>query len=214
MNKPYIPETWVADQRRKTMFEKYHPYRPDIFIAVLCTLIMCCVVALCFAPRESDEVVEPVVFAEEIDGPALDVEPPRTYFDVPLDKDLQDHIFDTCESYSVDPAIVVAMIERESTFRAGVIGDNNRSFGLMQIQPKWHMERMKKLGMYELLDPYQNVVVGVDFIHELLGYGRGTTWALMAYNGGPSYANKMRENGQVSDYAKDIIVRAHELERK
>lgn len=155
-----------------------------------------------------------VVLAEEIDGPALDVEPPRVYFDVPLEKDLQDHIFDTCESYSVDPAIVVAMIERESTFRAGVIGDNNRSFGLMQIQPKWHMERMKKLGMYELLDPYQNIVVGVDFIHELLGYGKGTTWALMAYNGGPSYANKMRESGQVSDYAKDIIVRAHELERK
>lgn len=194
------------------MPNKYNIYRSsDIFIAVVCTCIMICVVALCFSPRESEEVID-TVSAEEIDGPALEEEPPRVYFDVPLDEELQDHIFDICESYSVNPAIIIAMIERESTFRVGAIGDSNKSFGLMQIQPKWHMERMDRLGMHELLDPYQNVVIGVDYVYELLGYGRGTTWALMAYNGGPSYANKMRSSGQVSDYAKDIIVRAHELE--
>lgn len=113
-----------------------------------------------------------------------------SYFDVPLSEDLQDHIFRECEKYNVDPAIVVAMIERESTFRESVVGDNGNSFGLMQIQPRWHKARMERLGCHNLLDPYQNVTVGVDLLAELINMGRGLDWALMAYNGGPGYANK------------------------
>lgn len=186
----------------------------DIFVSLfICVLVILACYFMTEDPVESVPVEESIVLTEEIDDPDLDVEEPRRYFDVPLEKDLQDHIFDTCEFYSVDPAIVIAMIERESKFKINAIGDNKRSFGLMQIQTKWHTERMRKLGMYDLLDPYQNVVVGVDYIHELLGYGHGLPWALMAYNGGPSYANKLSESGVVSDYAKEIIVRAHEIER-
>lgn len=133
------------------------------------------------------------------------------YFDVPLSEDLQDHIFMVCESYGIDPAIVIAMIQRESNFVIDIVGDNGNSFGLMQIQPRWHRDRMEKLGCTDLLNPYQNVNVGVDYLAELFEKGKSVEWVLMAYNGGPSYANKKAANGEVSTYARDVISESERL---
>lgn len=133
------------------------------------------------------------------------------YFDVPLSEDLQDHIFMVCESYGIDPTIVIATIQRESNFVIDIVGDNGNSFGLMQIQPRWHRDRMEKLGCTDLLNPYQNVNVGVDYLAELFGKGKSVEWVLMAYNGGPSYANKKAANGEVSTYARDVIAKSERL---
>ena len=134
------------------------------------------------------------------------------YFDVPLSTDLQDYIFEVCRSYNISPALIVAIIERESNYNVDNIGDNGESFGLMQIQAKWHQERMDILGCDDLMDPYQNILVGTDYLAELFGSGNGIEWALMAYNGGPSYANNMVSQGLISDYAKDVLYIYGELE--
>lgn len=134
-------------------------------------------------------------------------------FDVPLDSALQLHIVHTCENYAIDPAIVFAMIERESQYTADVIGDNGRSFGLMQIQKRWHLERMERLGVTDLLDPYQNVVVGIDVLAELIDRDKGLYWAIMAYNGGPSYANRMMAADTLSDYACYVIAASERIKQ-
>lgn len=136
-----------------------------------------------------------------------------TYFDVPLSKDLQNYIFKVCKSYDVDPSIIIAMIWKESTYRVDVMGDNGNAYGLMQIQPRWHKERMKKLGVTDLLDPYQNVLVGIDYFAELYHKKDSYTWALMAYNGGPDYANKLTKSGKVSSYASAILQKQKDLKR-
>lgn len=140
-------------------------------------------------------------------------QPARTYFDVPLKKELQDYIFDICDSYNVDPELIVSMIFYESSFRSGVIGANNSgySYGLMQIMPRWNQDRMDRLECQNLLDPYQNVLVGTDLISEYIEEGRGVEWALMAYNGGPSYANRKASEGIVSVYATRVTAYAGEL---
>lgn len=136
------------------------------------------------------------------------------YFDVPLEEKLQDHIFALCDESGIDPAIVVAIIDRESKFTADAIGDRGRSYGLMQIQPRWHEARMEKLGVTDLLDPYQNVTVGIDILGELVDSGRSIEESLMIYNGGYALANKHKEAGTLSDYATYVLNYASELERK
>lgn len=142
---------------------------------------------------------------------AMPVEPEQVqekqYFDVPLDHDLQDYIETLCEVHHIDPAIVVAMIGQESNYQADVVGDGGDSFGLMQVQPKWHQERMDMLGCTDLLDPYQNVLVGVDYLAELIERDKGIEWALAAYNAGATGANK----GYGSTYASNVLARAGEL---
>lgn len=144
---------------------------------------------------------------------ALEPEP-IGYFNVPLSEDLQNHIFELCDSYNVNPAMVVAMIERESSYRASAIGDNGRSYGLMQIQPRWNQERMDKLNCQDLLDPYQNIAVGIDLIAELQETGKSTEWVLMAYNGGQYYANNKVAQGVVSEYARTVMSNAIVLDKE
>ena len=134
------------------------------------------------------------------------------YYDVPLSEELQLHIFKECEKHNIAPAIIIAMIEQESDFDASDIGDNGNSYGLMQIQPKWHQERMDRLGCTDLIDPFQNVTVGIDYVAALKDKNNDLYWVLMAYNAGPSKATEWFNNGIYSEYALEVVERASELE--
>ena len=127
------------------------------------------------------------------------------YYNVPLSPDIQDHIFKVCEEYNIRPEIVIAMIRKESYFTIDIMGDNGAAYGLLQVHPRWHQDRMDRLGVTDLFDPCQNITVAVDYLAECLRLGRGSyDWALMAYNGGPSYAIEMTEKGEVSYYAQIV----------
>ena len=162
-------------------------------------------------PSEPEDAVIDILVAPVVDTAKV-VE--KRYYDIPLDKDLQDHIFEICKERDIDPAIVIGIIERESDFRPKLMGDGGKSYGLMQVMKKWHVGRMKKLGVTNLKDPYQNVLVGIDYLDELIDRDRGVEWALMAYNGGPSYANRKSASGVVTDYARGVLGYAGGLDMK
>ncbi len=127
------------------------------------------------------------------------------YYNVNLPTEVQECIITECEKYNINPSIVIAMIERESQFIPDIIGDNGNSFGLMQIQPRWHTNRMEKLGCTDLLNPIQNVKVGIDYLGELYIRYNDIAKALVAYNRG-SY------NGTITNYAYSVMARANEVE--
>ena len=106
------------------------------------------------------------------------------------------------------------MIEVESQYNAEMVGDNGNSQGLMQIQKCWHEERMNKLGTYDLLNPYDNVTVGVDFLAEQLEQGKGVEWALTAYNGGEARADRIAEYGGISEYAYKVLIAKERIEKQ
>ena len=134
-----------------------------------------------------------------------------TGYDVPLSIDLQRKIKIICDDYEIDMTLILAMIKYESSFDPGVMGDGQESFGLMQIQPKWHEDRMRRLGVTDLLDPEQNVRVGADLLSELLSKEKGTEWALMAYNGGEAFADRFAAQGSISDYASRVLEYREEI---
>lgn len=158
-------------------------------------------VAECPATEEATEQVSLVEEAEETTEEATE---PTLLYDVPMDEELQLHIIKTAEANGIDPAIVIAMAWKESTYRSDAIGDGGNSLGLLQIQPRWHGGRMDKLGCGDLLDPYQNVTVGVDYLCELLSKYGDMGKALTAYNRG-HYA------GEVTNYAWSVMAKAEEL---
>jgi hypothetical protein len=134
------------------------------------------------------------------------------YFDVPLSENLQNHIFTLCEEHNLDPSLVIAMIWKESNYIDSAIGDNGNSLGLMQIQPRWNQSRMSRLNCPDLMDPYQNVTVGIDILAELFASDKPVEWVLMSYNGGSAYANSKWTNGEVSSYAKTVLSNIYILE--
>lgn len=125
-------------------------------------------------------------------------------YDVPLDEDLQIHIINLCEEKHIDPAIVMAMAYKESTYRTDAIGDGGKSYGLLQVQPRWHYKRMQELGCTDLLDPYQNVMVAIDYLAEQIERYGDLAKGLTAYNAG-SY------KGTITKYAKTVMAMAEDL---
>ena len=133
------------------------------------------------------------------------------FYDVPLSEDLQMHTFYQCDGWSIAPSIILALMERESDCVESAIGDDGNSFGLMQIQPQWWQDVMDKLGCDDLLDPYQNITVGVAIIAQLVEINPDPYWVLMAYNMGPDKATELYNKGIYSDYAIEVLERASEL---
>ena len=140
-------------------------------------------------------------------------EPTYNLCDIPLDAELQIWVFDYCKDKKLNPYLIFAMCERESQYKADAVGDSGRSLGIMQIQEQWHQERMDRLGCTDLLNPYQNVTVGIDILLDLYSKNDNTTWVLMAYNGGVAYADRYYEAGNISEYAEGIMARAEELKQ-
>ena len=140
-------------------------------------------------------------------------EPTYKLCDIPLDEELQIWVFDYCKDKHISPYLVFAMCERESQYKADAVGDRGNSLGIMQIQPRWHQERMDRLGCTDLLNPYQNVTVGIDILLDLYSKNEDTAWVLMAYNGGVAYADRHYGAGNISEYAECIMARAEELEQ-
>lgn len=142
--------------------------------------------------------------AEPAETEPVEALPPIALYDVPLSEELQIHIIETAKVNGIDPAIIFAIAHRESNYKADVIGDNGASVGLMQVQPYWHSERMERLGCTDLLDPFQNVTVAVDYLVELLTRYGTIDKALVAYNKG-HYA------GTITEYAKAVLGLAEEV---
>lgn len=157
--------------------------------------------------------------AKQIEEPAEPVEivldelPEPETWDVPLEKDLQLFIADLCETVSIEPELVLAIIENESQWNPEAVGDGGRSFGLMQVQRWCHKDRMNRLGCDDLLDPYQNVLVGIDILAEKMAKYDTTGEALTAYNAGDSgaYKHYFSKGIYANDYAKEVLARAEEL---
>lgn len=98
----------------------------------------------------------------------------------------------TSEYYpDVDPDYVYAMIYHESRFKPDAVNKKTGVIGLMQISPKWHTERAKSLGVTDLTDPYGNILVGCDILHELT-QKEDFNYAMNFFAGGYPYANRYR----------------------
>lgn len=102
--------------------------------------------------------------------------------DVPLDGDTQALLRAACEEAGIPYELALAVIRQETEFR-NVVGDDGRSVGYMQVQERWHKDRMDRLGVTDLTDSYSNFRVGCDYLAELLGR-YPLEDALTAYNSG------------------------------
>lgn len=120
-------------------------------------------------------VLEPVPEAE----PAAEPEEETISFtyreEIPLSEELQEALWEACQEYSIDTALVLGVIEVESTFRTDAVSCVG-CYGLMQLNPAYFPSD---------LSPAENIQHGVKFLAELLErYSGDEGAALTAYNAG------------------------------
>ena len=99
----------------------------------------------------------------------------------------EQYIQEACKLYGVDPALVKAVIECESSFNPNAVSSAG-AVGLMQLMPA----TAKGLGVNNSYDPRQNIHGGVKYLADLIKNFKGDLrLALSGYNmGGNAVKNK------------------------
>lgn len=130
--------------------------------------------------------------------------------DTYLSKEIQGYCVEIGEMYCVQPEILMAQIEAESS--GDVNARNGDCIGLMQISMKWHKVRAEHLKAYDMWNPYNNILIGCDYLAELLEEHGDIAYCLDIFNGNIQ-AKYNYENGIMSEYATKVLERSAELER-
>ena len=130
------------------------------------------------------------VFAEEIEFTSNQIEIHRFARDI-------------CENYEhVTPELAIAVIQKESLYDPEAT--NGGCVGLMQVSKKYNKYRAEDLGVEDFFDPYGNILIGVDFLNELIDTYEDVNLALMLYNMKWDSAFNLYKQGKISSYAKDV----------
>lgn len=122
-----------------------------------------------------------------------------------------DHILEMSneigKEYNICPELLQSIAFQESRFQADA--QNGGCTGLMQVNPAWHKDRMRELGVTDLYDPEQNMEVAADYLQELFGRYEDVGTVLMVYHGEAGAVSKI----EPSQYADEILERSAALER-
>lgn len=114
------------------------------------------------------------------------------------------------EAYGICPELLQALIEIESSGNPKAV--NGACKGLCQIYGKYHGDRMERLGICDLYDERENILIAADYLAELIKKYGEISLVLDVYNGN-SMAQQNFDKGIISDYAGAILKRSEELER-
>lgn len=130
---------------------------------------------------------------------------------VPLDVNLQKHVYAVSKEYGVDYTLLMAIMQQESQFDVYARSDAG-DFGLMQINRINHPALSVTLGIHDFLDPYDNVRAGAYMLRDLFDKYQDTNKVLMAYQMGEAGAAACWEQGITeSQYSRSVLRIQREL---
>lgn len=118
---------------------------------------------------------------------------------------------DVGSKYGISPEFLTAVAYYESRYKPSA--KNGSCTGLMQVSSRWHSSRMRKLGVSNLNDPYGNMLVAADYLHELFEKYEDPAMVLMTYNGDSRAKSYWNGSSNMSTYAHNILEKSQSMER-
>ena len=129
-----------------------------------------------------------------------------------LPVELQEFTYYLCEAYYIDFEFVMAVMYKESSFRADVISGTS-DYGLMQINKCNHATLTDALGITDFTDPYQNIHGGIYLLRGLFEKYEDPALVCMAYNLGEYGASVLWNKGVYeTSYSRKVLSVADEYE--
>ena len=107
----------------------------------------------------------------------------------------------------IDPFLIAAMVQVESSFRPDVVSSKG-AVGLMQIMPETAVWLGQQKGISvqveNLTNPEENIQLGTLYLDYLLKRFPTECSALAAYNGGQGNVRRWLEEGQWDGYFRSV----------
>lgn len=107
---------------------------------------------------------------------------------------------------NIDERLLMAMAQKESTFKTDAVGGSGGPVGILQILPS--TAKMYGIERSELFDPHVNIEFGAKYIGDKLDYYDNKTIALTAYNQGGTAISRGSYNtryaGRITSAENDL----------
>lgn len=128
---------------------------------------------------------------------------------------MQQFTYIICQQNGVDYTLALAIMEVESGYKWDAYCSEG-SQGYMQVNVKWHEDRMDKLNVDNVENPYFNIMVAVDYLAELQGRFDTEAEVLTAYNYGVTGAYKHVWNKGLTEtkYSKAVQQAKQRIEKQ
>ncbi len=115
--------------------------------------------------------------------------------------DYKEYVIACSEEYGVDPYLLLAVINTESSFQEDAVS-NKGAAGLMQLTESTAQWVADKMGsddykQTDLYDPKTNIMMGAWYLADLQDQFSSTELALAAYNAG---------RGKVTEWITDTVI--------
>jgi soluble lytic murein transglycosylase-like protein len=164
----------------------------------------------------------PIQNSESENLPIPDQPIRETISNKPIDKNeiINNYVRDVCAAYNkdvdesekIEPELIMSVIYHESRYDPKA--KNGKCIGLMQVSTYWHQARAEKLGVTDFYDPHSNILLGVDYLSELLKDSKDIRLALMYYSMKHIDALEMYKRGEISVYAKSVLATAEVYKKR
>ena len=177
---------------------------------------MYCGTLVCSATTPGELTEDTTIIVEQSDAPVLEVATEPTTLEIKtngrtLDAELQNTMIEMCEKYDVPFALALAVAEQESRFNPEAVS-STCDYGMMQIN-KINFKWLREKGI-EPLDYKGNIEAGVLMLSQAVKKYGDYNLALMAYNGGDSYANRLVKKGTYStEYSRSTMERFNKWDK-
>ena len=184
--------------------------RISIMLAILAGILAGCCHAYSVASHKKSVIhSEPTHYIEQTETKEMPISADVKVIHRDEDPEIPDVIEEACitygKQYGISPEFLEALIWQESRYIADVVSDDGKCIGLCQINQTCHKRRMKRLGVTDLTDERQNIVVACDYLSEIFAEHPDPEEALCIYNG---------YHGKTSKYSRAIILKSEELKVK
>lgn len=138
-------------------------------------------------------------------------EPELKWVENPNRKIVRGWVEKIAPSYGIDPGLVMAVIQAESSFNPSALSNKNAQ-GLMQLIPA----TAKRFGVKDTFNPIQNIHGGTAYLSWLMKHFAGNVeWVLAAYNAGEGAVERYQgvpPYQETQHYVKKILRRYQKTE--
>jgi len=101
--------------------------------------------------------------------------------------DIVDAVVEQSKLQKVDPLLLLGIIAQESSFRVRAVSSYGAK-GLMQVVPRWHLNRMLQVGVTNILESSvsQQIKLGTFVLNYFMRRANNVETGLQYYNRGPN----------------------------
>ncbi len=135
-------------------------------------------------------------------------------YNISLSSDMQQYTYAMCQKYGVQYELLLAVMYVESRYNVNAVGGGN-SYGLCQIHYSNSANLRRKIGITNLLDPYENIEAGAYMLSMYLNIARKKSadqnfiehYGLNCYNMGEGvfYSNCYSKGILERTYSRNVI---------